>query len=153
MLMTSSVVFTLLRVTTYYRVSLGVFSLAGDAVQSRRCGCSFRPVEVFNLGRNTHGGGKGALRRWVRRMRIPLSFFTFPKLYACKIASTNMLERLNEEIRRRTRVVGIFPNPDSYLRLVSTFLMEYAEDWLVSRAYLSEEIIRTLLPQAAYFIC
>ncbi len=99
------------------------------------------------------GGGKGALRRWVRRMRITLSFFTFPKLYACKIASTNMLERLNEEIRRRTRVVGIFPNPDSYLRLVSTFLMEYAEDWLVSRAYLSEEIIRTLLPQAAYFIC
>ena len=63
--------------------------------------------------------------------------------------TTNMLERLNEEIRRRTRVVGIFPNPDSYLRLVTTFLMEYAEDWSVSRAYLSEESIRTLLPQAA----
>ena len=60
-----------------------------------------------------------------------------------------MLERLNEEIRRRTRVVGIFPNPGSYLRLVTTFLMEYAEDWSVSRAYLSEESIRTLLPQAA----
>ena len=78
-----------------------------------------------------------------------LSFYEFPKLDARKIASTNMLERLNEEIRRRTRVVGIFPNPDSYLRLVTTFLMEYAEDWLVSRAYLSEESIRTLLPQAA----
>ena len=78
-----------------------------------------------------------------------LSFFTFPRLDARKIASTNMLERLNEEIRRRTRVVGIFPNPDSYLRLVTTFLMEYAEDWSVSRAYLSEESVRTLLPQAA----
>jgi transposase-like protein len=78
-----------------------------------------------------------------------LSFCAFPKLDARKIASTNMLERLNEEIRRRTRVVGIFPNPDSYLRLVTTFLMEYAEDWSVSRAYLSEESIRTLLPQAA----
>ena len=78
-----------------------------------------------------------------------LSFYAFPKLDARKIASTNMLERLNEEIRRRTRVVGIFPNPDSYLRLVTTFLMEYAEDWSVSRAYLSEESIRTLLPQAA----
>ena len=78
-----------------------------------------------------------------------LSFYAFPKLDSRKIASTNMLERLNEEIRRRTRVVGIFPNPDSYLRLVTTFLMEYAEDWSVSRAYLSEESIRTLLPQAA----
>ena len=78
-----------------------------------------------------------------------LSFYAFPKLDARKIASTNMLERLNEEIRRRTRVVGIFPNSDSYLQLVTTFLMEYAEDWSVSRAYLSEESIRTLLPQAA----
>ena len=78
-----------------------------------------------------------------------LSFYAFSKLDSRKIASTNMLERLNEEIRRRTRVVGIFPNPDSYLRLVTTFLMEYAEDWSVSRAYLSEDSIRTLLPQAA----
>jgi putative transposase len=78
-----------------------------------------------------------------------LSFYSFPKLDARKIASTNMLERLNEEIRRRTRVVGIFPNPDSYLRLVTTFLMEYAEDWSVSRAYLAEDSLRSLLPQAA----
>jgi len=78
-----------------------------------------------------------------------LSFYAFPKLDSRKIASTNMLERLNEEIRRRTKVVGIFPNPNSYLRLVTTFLMEYAEDWSVSRAYLSEESIRILLPQAA----
>jgi len=78
-----------------------------------------------------------------------LSFYAFPKLDSRKIASTNMLERLNEEIRRRTRVVGIFPNPDSYLRLVTTFLMEYAEDWSVSRAYLSEESIQTLWFKAA----
>ena len=78
-----------------------------------------------------------------------LSFFAFPKLDARKIASTNMLERLNEEIRRRTRVVGIFPTPDSYLRLVTTFLIEYTEDWSVSRAYLSVASVRSLLPQAA----
>ena len=78
-----------------------------------------------------------------------LSFYAFPKLDSRKIASTNMLKRLNEEMRRRTRVVGIFPNPESYLRQVTTFLMEYAEDWSVSRAYLSAESIRTLLPQTA----
>jgi putative transposase len=78
-----------------------------------------------------------------------LSFYAFYKLDARKIVSTNMSERLNGEIRRRTRAVEVFPNPDSYLRLVTTFLMEYTEDWSVSRAYLSEESVRTLLPQAA----
>ncbi len=78
-----------------------------------------------------------------------LSFYTFPKLDSRKIASTNMLERLNKEIRRRTRVVGIFPNPDSYLRLVVTYLIEYAEDWSVSKAYIAEETITETLKPAA----
>jgi putative transposase len=81
-------------------------------------------------------------------LRAPFLSFAFPKLDARKIASANVLERLNKEIRRRTRVVGIFPNPDLYLRLVTTFLMEYAKDGSVSRAYLSEEAARTLLSQA-----
>jgi putative transposase len=74
-----------------------------------------------------------------------LAFYAFPELDARKISSTNMLERLNKEIRRRTSVVGIFPNPDSYLRLVTTCLMEYAEDWSVSRAYLNPKTILSLL--------
>ena len=78
-----------------------------------------------------------------------LAFYSFPKLDSRKISSTNMLERLNKEIRRRTRVVGIFPNPDSYLRLVTTYLMEYAEDWSVSRAYISPQSMETLLQNAA----
>jgi len=78
-----------------------------------------------------------------------LAFYSFPKLDFRKISSTNMLERLNKEIRRRTRVVGIFPNPDSYLRLVTTYLMEYAEDWSVSRAYISPQSMETLLQNAA----
>ena len=73
----------------------------------------------------------------------------FPELDARKTASTNMLERLNKEIRRRPNVVGIFPNPDSYLRLVTAYLMEYAEDWSVSRAYLNPQSIQTLLQKAA----
>lgn len=78
-----------------------------------------------------------------------LAFYAFPKLDARKISSTNMLERLNREIRRRTSVVGIFPNPDSYLRLVTTYLMEYADDWSVSRAYLNPTFVQALLQNAA----
>ena len=62
-----------------------------------------------------------------------LVFYAFPILDARKISSSNMIERLNREIRRRTRVIGIFPNESSYVRLVTAYLMEYAEDWSVSR--------------------
>ena len=61
----------------------------------------------------------------------------------------SMLERLNKEIRRRTRVVGIFPNPDSYLRLVTVYLMAYSEEWSVTRGYLSEDSLKSLDKQAA----
>ena len=60
-----------------------------------------------------------------------------------------MQERLNKEIRRRTRVVGIFPNPESYLRLVTVYLMKYSEDGSVTRSYLSEESLKSLDKKAA----
>ena len=78
-----------------------------------------------------------------------LTFLAFPKLDARKVSSNNMLERLNKEIRRRTRAVGIFPNPESYLRLVTVYLMEYSEDWSVTRSYLSEESLKSLDNQVA----
>jgi putative transposase len=49
----------------------------------------------------------------------------------------------------RTSVVGIFPNESSYVRLVTMYLMEYAEDWSVSRAYLGQESIAATLTTAA----
>ena len=75
-----------------------------------------------------------------------LSYYAYPMIDAKKIASTNMLERLNREIRRRTGVVGIFPNPSSYIRLVSTYLMEYEEDWSTGRCYIAQDSIQELLP-------
>ena len=78
-----------------------------------------------------------------------LTFLSFPSLDSRKVSSNNMLERLNKEIRRRTRVVGIFPNPESYLRLVTVYLIEYSEDWAVTKAYLSEESLQSLSSQAA----
>ena len=78
-----------------------------------------------------------------------LAFYAFPQLDARKISSTNVLERLNREIRRRTNVVGIFPNPEAYTRLVTTYRMEYAEDWASSRAYICERSIQALISSAA----
>jgi transposase-like protein len=68
-----------------------------------------------------------------------LQFYHFPQLDQRKISSTNVLERLNKEIRRRTRVIGIFPTIDSYVRLVTSYMIEYSEEWLTGRSYISEE--------------
>ena len=78
-----------------------------------------------------------------------LTFFSFPMIDQRKIASSNMIERLNKEIRRRTRVVGIFPNEASYVRLVCSYILEYAEDWAYERVYLSPESIRKMLDEPA----
>ena len=61
----------------------------------------------------------------------------FPGRTSSQDSHTNMLERLNREIRRRTRVVSIFPNEAACLRLVSALLMEISEEWLTGRIYLS----------------
>lgn len=53
--------------------------------------------------------------------------------------TSNMLERLNREIKRRTRVVSIFPNDGALLRLASAVLMEVDEDWMSGRKYLTME--------------
>lgn len=79
-------------------------------------------------------------------MKESLPYYVCPMIDAKKTASTNMLERLNREIRRRTGVVGIFPNPSSYIRLVSTYLMEYEEDWSTGRCYIAQDSIQELLP-------
>jgi len=78
-----------------------------------------------------------------------LTYLTFPKLDARKVSSNNMVERLNKEVRRRTRVVGIFPNPESYPRLVTVYSMEYSEDWSVSKSYLNIESLQLLDDMAA----
>lgn len=70
-----------------------------------------------------------------------LQYFHFGRIDNRKISSTNMIERLNREIRRRTRVVGIFPNMDSYIRLVTSYLIEYSEDWSTSKSYIDSKVL------------
>lgn len=74
-----------------------------------------------------------------------LVFYSYPDLDKRKISSSNMIERLNREIQRRTSVIGIFPHESSYVRLVTAYLMEYSEDWSSSRAYIKEESMSALL--------
>ena len=73
-----------------------------------------------------------------------IQFYGFKRMDMRKISSTNLLERLNREIRRRTNVVGVFPNMDSYIRLVTSHLIEYSEDWSAGKAYIHPEKIALL---------
>jgi transposase-like protein len=73
-----------------------------------------------------------------------LQYYEFPVIDSRKISSTNILERLNKEIRRRSRVVGIFPSMDSYIRLVSCYLMEYAEDWETANCYILKDTLQAI---------
>lgn len=66
-----------------------------------------------------------------------LTVFALPQAHWRLLRTTNGLERVNEEIRRRTRVVGIFPNEASCLRLVTAILMEISDDWETGRVYLT----------------
>ena len=65
-----------------------------------------------------------------------LSCLVFPDSHRRRIRTTNGLERLHQELKRRTRVVRIFPNRDACLRLVSALCMEQSEEWLSGRRYL-----------------
>jgi putative transposase len=62
--------------------------------------------------------------------------------------STNMLERLNEEIKRRTHVVRIFPNAESCLRLIRALCVETHENWLEAHRYLNMDYLRELKKEA-----
>ena len=79
---------------------------------------------------------------WVEEsIEETFSFYRFPLGHHKHVKSTNMLERLNEEIRRRTRVVRIFPNEESCLRLIRALAVETHENWIEAHRYLDMKLL------------
>jgi putative transposase len=73
-----------------------------------------------------------------------LAYMSFPKAHRTQIHSTNPLERLNAEIKRRTDVVGIFPNEAAITRLIGALLLEQSDEWSLQRRYMQLEGLQTL---------
>ena len=73
-----------------------------------------------------------------------LTFMSFPKAHRVQIHSTNPLERLNAEVKRRTNVVGIFPNDKAVIRLVGAMMLEQNDEWSLQRRYMQLEGLLSL---------
>ena len=107
-----------------------------------------RTVDSFELSwkeliNTAQAKAKDKLLDWLDSTFHEISvYLEFPPSHWCKIKSTNPLERLNEELRRREKCIRIFPNEDSCLRLFGAILQGYSEDWTSGKLYLSEPLDR-----------
>ena len=81
-----------------------------------------------------------------------LAFMNFPTAHRTQVSSTNPLERFNTEIKRRTHIVGIFPNEPAIVRLVGSFLLKQNDEWQLQRRYMPLEGLHFLSdnPQACF---
>jgi putative transposase len=70
------------------------------------------------------------------------TFYQLPREHHNHLKGTNMLERINQELKRRTHVIRIFPNQESCLRLIRALAVEIHEDWIEGPRYLNMEMLR-----------
>lgn len=79
------------------------------------------------------------LSAWLENVPESLTIFQFPPEHRRRLRTSNLLERINKEIKRRARVASLFPNDAALLRLVSAILMEISEEWETEKIYLNLE--------------
>ncbi len=97
---------------------------------------------LLSLAIDKYRSSAPKLSTWMEEnIKEGLTIFNFSEGHWKKLRTSNLAERINKEIKRRTKVVGIFPNEASCLRLVSALLIEIDEDWMQGRKYLKEDII------------
>lgn len=106
----------------------GVFD-APDRTQAER---------LLNMAIDKYRTEMPKLSDWMEEnVHEGLAVFSLPDAHRRRLRTTNMLERLNKEVKRRTRVASLFPNEASLLRLVAAILMETNDDWLSQACYLN----------------
>lgn len=80
---------------------------------------------------------------WVEEnIEETLTFYRWPQAHYKHLKSTNMLERINQELKRRSHVVRIFPNSASCLRLMRSLTVDIHEDWIEQHRYLNMELLK-----------
>ncbi len=102
-------------------------------------------------GQQLHEVVKALDGRWPQAAKVLadakddiLAYMAFPPEHWTRLYSTNPLERLNREVKRRTDIVGIFPDQGSVIRLVGSVLMEIDDEWQIERRYFSQDSMRKL---------
>lgn len=96
-----------------------------------------------NLTETVTARNRNKLQDWLESTyQEIITYLDFPPEHWSKIKSTNPLERLNEELRRRERCIRIFPDENSCIRLLGSILQGYSEDWTSNRIYLTKPLIR-----------
>ena len=93
-----------------------------------------------------------AIRCLEEGLEDSLQFYSFPEIDPKKISSSNMSECTIREVRRRSRIIGIFPTIDSWVRLETCYLMEYSEDWPTHRSYIKREKIQEAMERNRAFL-
>jgi putative transposase len=136
----------------YARNLLGMVSFA----KRRELGVDLRGIFATTSREQALGIASTVAKKWREKgnekvaehlqehVEDSLSCLAFPESHRRRIRTTNGLERLNQEIKRRTRVVRIFPNKQACLRLVTALAVEQSEEWLTGRRYLDMEELREL---------
>ncbi len=80
------------------------------------------------------------LSEWMdKNLREGFTVFNFPNEHQKRLRTSNISERLNKEVKRRTRIATIFPNVASCLRLVTAVLIEVSEEWISNKSYLNQK--------------